>query len=525
MNSNIIKNDWENATFGDKLKQWSEEYGEKTALIDEEVKLSYRELYDRSLILARHFVNKGIKRGDNVIVQYPNTYLFVIISFALFEIGALPILVLPAHRKNELNGIISLAKPKMYLTVRKLATFNMECMARELMEAHESIETLLFEDEILKMTEDVSVMKEDITYEKPIWSDVALYLLSGGTTGVPKLIPRTHADYIYNGLKMAIRCKLTEDDCYLAVLPIAHNFTLNNPGIFGTFARGGTCVICKFASPLEILSLIASEKITHTSLVPVLLQMCVDYREIDKSDDLSSLRFLSIGGSYLPPYLASKVKSAFGCKLHQVFGTAEGLICTTDLDDDDETVINYQGTPISEYDELRIVDEEYNDVAPGCEGELITKGLYTIHGYYKLPEVNKTSFTSDGYYCTGDKARIAPNGNLQILGRIKEQINRAGEKIMPSEVEDKILDIDNVNSCAVVGIPDELVGNMVGAFIVMEEGNTITLSELRTELVRRNISDYKLPELLYLIDEWPLTSVDKIDKKQLVKMAMSAEEN
>src|SRR6218665_300573 len=354
-------------------------------------------------------------------------------------------------------------------------------------------------------------------WAEPSPGDTALLLLSGGTTGVPKLIPRTHADYADNCTDSADLCGLDESTVYLAVLPVAHNFALACPGVLGTLAQGGTVVLSRPGSCDEAMPLIERERVTHLALVPPLAQLWVQAREWEDSD-LSSLRLVQVGGSRLAPLLARRLPQALGCRLQQVFGMAEGLLCYTRLDDPEDAIIPTQGRPLSPQDEVRIVDEHDQDGPPGEGGQLLTRGPSTIRGYYRAPEHNAGSFTRDGYYRTGDLVRRDPAGNLIVEGRIKEQIQRGGEKISAAEVEFALGQIPGVRAAAVVGVPDALLGERICAF-VQPQDTPINMGGLREALRERGLSTFKLPDQPEALTHWPLTPVGKIDKQRLIAIA------
>ena len=454
------ENVWEHMTLGEFITNCAKTYKDKTAIVDGDTRLSYNDLDELSNKYANGLLKAGFKKGDKIVLQLPNCYEFIVISFAMFKTGIIPIMSLPAHRKNEL------------------------------------IEN-----------------NNQYKYSDVDYKGIGLLLLSGGTTGIPKLIPRRHCDYIYVANKTGERCDLNQETVYLASLPIAHNFPLGCPGIVGTFAKGGKVVLCNVTSPDEILPLIEDEKVTITGFVPAIANICMDYLQYEDYD-LSSLKIVQVGGSVLEPWLAEKIEKIFDVKLQQIFGIAEGLILTTNKEDDDKTRWQTQGKPISEHDEILIVDEQGEEVGGEEYGELITRGAYTIYGYYNLPEVNEICITQDCYFKTGDKARKLKNGNYQIVGRIKEIINRAGEKITPLELEEILLTHEHINSVQVVGVPDSLQGEAIAVFIL--NGNKeLTLEEVRKFLISNNVADFKLPDIVKYIDAWPLTALGKIDRNKL----------
>ena len=223
----------------------------------------------------------------------------------------------------------------------------------------------------------------------------------------------------------------------------------------------------------------------------------------------------AFGGSKLDPELAQQVEPALGVRLQQMFGMAEGLIGFVRDDDPPEMTVLSQGRPLSPGDEIRVVDKADRDVPEGEVGELLTRGPYTIRGYYRAPEHNRRSFTSDGYYRTGDLVRLLPHGFVEFTGRIKDQINRGGEKIAAQEVESHILAHPAVRQAAVIGLPDPVLGERCCACIV-PTGPAPDLLELRAFLTDRGVAAYKLPDLCRALGSFPVTALGKTDKAALV---------
>lgn len=506
----------EDVIFDEMISLWVKKYSERTAVIDKDgSKYLYRELRYMTDKFAGYFHKVGVHRGDKVIVQMNNSAVLIFTVTGLFRLGAVPIMVLPAYRENELDGIIVKSEARFYISQEENNGDNLISLAKKLTERCSSIQKLIFESTLFDVLESDKEYPLDESAERPVPSDLALLLLSGGTTSIPKLIPRTHKDYIYNNKKAAEKISLNENDVYLAFMPIVHNFTLGAPGIFGTFYVGGTVVVSNSIGALELLEEMDEYDVTFTSMVPSLLRILLDTLEIDDSLYPESLRMILIGGSMLEPSLAQRADEMLDGALVQVFGTAEGLICMTDPDDDISVKAYVQGKPISEYDEIRIVDENYNDLPAGETGQLITRGPYTIHSYYGADK-SKDSFTPDGFYCTGDKARITKDGNIQILGRTKEQINRMGEKIMPVDIEELAVKNELISECAVIGVPNEVKGMEIVAFIVAKE--KLTKEEVNGFLKEKGLAVYKLPDKVINIPVMPLTAFSKPDKKKLLKM-------
>ena len=193
---------------------------------------------------------------------------------------------------------------------------------------------------------------------------------------------------------------------------------------------------------------------------------------------------------------------------------AEGLVNYTRLDDDEETIVGTQGRPISADDEVRVVDGRGRDVAVGEPGDLLTRGPYTIRGYFRAPDHNARSFTPDGYYRTGDIVRRDERGYLTVMGRSKDLINCGGEKVAPSEIEDLLLGHDAVHDVSVVGIPDDALGERIKAFVIARAGSAAARAiDLKRFMRSRGIAEFKVPHVIEFVDEFPHTAVGKVSKR------------
>ncbi|ARF66752.1 (2,3-dihydroxybenzoyl)adenylate synthase [Paenibacillus larvae subsp. pulvifaciens] len=507
---------WRGETFGGMLRERAARHRERIAVTCGKKQLSYGELDTRADRLTAGFHKLGIKQMDRVVVQLPNIIEFFEICFALFRIGALPIFALPSHRSSEIAYFCEFSEAKAYIITDKHVGFDFRKLARQVQERVPSLQSVIVAGEPEEFM-GLSELHMDPAYQPEVKaSDVAFLQLSGGTTGLPKLIPRTHDDYIYSLRVSAEICKLNQESIYLAVLPVAHNYPLSSPGVLGTLYAGGRVVLASGASPDEAFPLIEKERVTITALVPPLALIWLEAAS-SRSDDLSSLQVLQVGGAKFSRETARRVRPTFGCTLQQVFGMAEGLINYTRLDDPENIIIHTQGRPMSEYDEIRIVDEEDRDVEPGQIGHLLTRGPYTIRGYYKAEEHNVKSFTSDGFYRTGDLVKVNELGYLIVEGRSKDQINRGGEKVAAEEVENHLLAHTAVHDVAIVSMPDEYLGERSCAFVI-PRGHAPGEGELKTFLKERGLAAYKIPDRIEFIASFPKTGVGKVSKKELRKV-------
>jgi 2,3-dihydroxybenzoate-AMP ligase len=512
---------WQGHALGELLRGWARRSGDKTALVSGTDRISYAELDRQADAMTAGLLALGIGAGDRVVVQLPNIAEFVVVLFALLRCGAVPVLALPAHRRVEIEHLAELSEAVGYVIPDTFGGFDYRVLAQQVQATIPSLRQVLVAGDPGAFTAlaDVPALVSAPTHPRSLPpvdpANVAVLLISGGTTGKPKLIPRTHDDYAYNARASAEVCGLTADTVYLVCLPAAHNFPLACPGILGTLGAGGTVVMSPAPSAEVAFSLIERERVTITALVPPLVRLWVDAAEWE-ARDLTSLRLLQVGGAKLDATLAGQVRPRLGCQLQQVFGMAEGLLNYTRLDDPGELVRTTQGRPMSPADEVRIVDSAGADVEDGEVGELWTRGPYTLRGYYRVPEYNATAFTVDGFYRTGDLVLRLPSGHLVVQGRVKDVINRGGENVSATEVEEYLLAHPAVAQAAVVALPDRTLGELVCAVIVAS-GRSPKLKELKAFLADHGLATYKLPDKLAILEQLPLTAAGKISKRALIE--------
>lgn len=513
---------WSGETFGQLLRRQAQSHGEQIVVVSGEQRITYAQLDQQVDRLASGLHRLGIAAGDRVIVQLPNIPAFFEVIFALFRIGALPVFSLPLHRRQEVIYFANHSEAVAYIIPDIEAGYDYRTLAAEVKAEAPGLQHVIVAGESGEYMGLEELYSDPVELpEGPLASDVAFLQLSGGSTGLPKLIPRTHDDYMYS-LKASVDvCELDEHSIYLAVLPVAHNYPLSSPGVLGTIYAGGRIVLSRSGSPDEAFALIEQEKVTITALVPPLALVWLDAAS-SRQVKLDSLRVLQVGGAKLGAEAARRVKPILGCQLQQVFGMAEGLVNYTRLDDPEEIIVETQGKPMSVYDEIKIVDDEDNEVQPGMAGHLLARGPYTIQGYYKAEEHNARSFTSDGFYRTGDLARLTPDGYLIVEGRAKDQINRGGDKVAAEEVENHLLAHPGVFDAALVSMPDEYLGERSCAFIIAQSGmagnaaDTLpSAMELKAFLRERGLAAYKIPDRIEFVDSFPQTGVGKVSKKAL----------
>lgn len=521
---------WNDTVLGDILRQSAKAAPQKKAIIAGNQHWTYEALNDKADQLASGFMANGICHGSHVIVQMTNSGEFFEVLFALFRIGAIPVLALPSHRHAEIQYFCQHSNAIAYIASDSFSGFNYQTLGQRLLD-EQSVCTVIIAGKIsqspthaltnIHPLQNLYLPSRPLSPPKP--SDVALFQLSGGTTGLPKLIPRAHNEYFYSVRASALVSGLTHASVYLAALPVMHNFALSSPGALGILWSAGTLVLSKTGAPDVTFDLIQKHKITITALVPPLALTWMNtyekLKEGKKNPNLSSLTVLQVGGAKFSESAARRVPSVLNCQLQQVFGMAEGLVNYTRLYDDHEIICTTQGRPLSAADEIRIVDDTDAPVTLGEAGHLLTRGPYTIRGYFRAEEHNAKSFTADGFYRTGDLVSMTQDGYLIVEGRAKDQINRGGEKVAAEEIENYLLAHEHIHDAALVAMPDEYLGERSCAFIVLRSPKNppIKTKDILRFLHERELAAYKIPDRIEFIESLPKTKLGKINKKTLRK--------
>ena len=520
---------WMGITLGEMLNRSCDLYFYKEALVSGEVRLTYRELREKVNRAAIAFLQLGIQKLDRVLLQIPNWAEFIFAYYGLHRIGAIPVMCIPRFSQREMEHFCQITEARAWVVPRRFEKIDYLPMIKGIQNQPFSPKHILVidsgekEEPLIERTHsfhgllkqvDLNQYPEDYFQSfQPDPEEICHLMPTGGSTGLPKLVPRTHNDFFCN---FDYRAKVWERgprDITLIATPITHNMAIEvsmNP----TFLTGGKVVMISSTRPKDILEAIEKEKVTTMILAVAQVQQMIDLPELDRYD-VSSLQVIATGGSYMPPELIKKVYDKLKCKFYNVFGMSEGPCTQTRYDDPDEVIFHTVGWPICPYDEFKVIDSNGRDLPPAKEGELVARGPCIFRGYYKAEAENREAFTPDGFFRTGDIARFDPEGRMIITGRKKDIIIRGGENISAKEVEELISLHPKVVQVAVVGMPDPILGERVCAFIKPKKGETVSFEEVITFLKEKKTSVLYLPERIEIIDEIPLTNVGKVDKKRL----------
>lgn len=527
VNGDRWKNDFKNApTFGAAVARWANLYGEREALVVGDIRISYRQMYERSCRVAAFLLDVGLKKDDAVLFRMGNSDRFAYAFFGMLIIGARPIMLRAENRAEEAKALAELIEPTMLITLDEHLGESSQGFIAELRESCPSLKSFLLESQLTAAAHDASWNLADCEHETEddTWNfdemrpeapeegdSISYFLLSGGTTGVPKVIPVKPGVTLFSAACYADLGELTCDDRCLMVLSAPVNFSMCCDTICA-FVSGGTLVMCPEPSPAVILNLIAKEKITRTTLAPAVARLCIAYRLVDDSDDISALRYVIEGGSEVPPDLVRDTNDVLGAKVMNAYGLTEGFYSATYLDDERVMQGLCQGC-VPGY-VMRVVDANGNELPNGELGEFQFKGGIRLSGYYRNPEANAEAITEDGFYRTGDLAYITDDGYVAVRGRFKDQINRGGVSVMPEAIESDVRKHELVSDCIAIGAPDEILGQRIACFVITS--SPIDRYTLLADLRAMGISEHHIPDDVIFVESYPKTPNQKVDKKQLL---------
>jgi len=518
---------WSGLTLGDILDRAADIHPKKEAFVDKNSRITYKEAQNKTNRLAIGLMNLGIKPLDRVLVQLPNWNEFVFTYFALQKIGAVPLLLIDRYRQFEINRLINLSGATAWIVASRYKKTDYIPIINDVMKKHPRLENIItvrgdVDDKSFSSLENL-IAESDLTQAnlahlanlRPDPMQVAHMGPTGGTTGAPKIVPRTHNSLVTCVEYCAKSWDQNTEDINLIAGPIGHDLSFTK-GFLGSVITLGKTIFLDSISDKEICKTIEMEKITSVIWVPALAQRMLQYEDLGKYN-LSTLKKMHSAGAASHPDLVKNVTKKLGMKFYNGYGATEGMTTITRTTDDIETICSTVGRQTCPYDTYKVIDINGKQLPPGTEGELVLKGPGVFTGYYNNTQENKKIFTSDGFFRTGDLARIDENSYITLTGRIKEMINRGGESISAREIEELIIQHLDVATVAVVPMSDPLMGERVCAYIQSKPGAHLTFDDIISFLKSKQASVLQLPERIEFIDAMPYTAAQKLDKKSLRK--------
>ncbi|WP_382310327.1 (2,3-dihydroxybenzoyl)adenylate synthase [Herbiconiux sp. UC225_62] len=524
---------WGSSSIGEEFHRVARRDPARCAVVAEEGSLTYGELDELTDRLGAGLAGLGLLPGDRVMVQLTNRLQSVVAWYGLLKAGLIPVCTLAAHRAHEIGAISRKVGAVAHLveSAPTPSSFDLISFAIDIRRDHPTLRHILTagasEDspgvriEQLIADTDAALARDRVAEIQKIIDpdEVVAFQLSGGTTGIPKLIPRLHAEYWYNAFAFAHASGWSEQTRAAHLIPIIHNAGISC-ALHAVHSVGGTLILATAVLD-QALALMARERATD-ALIGHGHFSVVDHERF--AEGMTSMRRVLLSGAKVPP----RVFEAFerqGVWAGQTFGMGEGLFTMSTPTATTENRLQTVGVPISSLDEFRVLEPgTESEVEDGAVGEFVCRGPYTIHGYFDAPEINAASFTSDGFYRTGDLVAVRQLGGergIAIEGRLKDLINRGGEKISAEEVEGLLLRHSGIVGAALVAMPDERLGERACAYLVAAR-EPLTLDDVRMHLDALSVAKFKWPERLEWVSSLPMTPVGKVDKKQLRARAAEA---
>jgi non-ribosomal peptide synthetase component E (peptide arylation enzyme) len=514
---------WFRGTAGELLRSAGVAVADKAAVIDDAGTLTFRELDERSESVAAALLESGLRPGDRALFQVGSNSQIFVALYGCFKAGVLPVCSLPQFREIEIGQLAARTNPKAYFVQADIhPTFDQLAFARRTCAASPGITHLIVIngqggpgeyalDEMASRYAPAEARALVAPWD-PDPEDLIQLQLSGGSTGLPKVIPKFHGEYLGSVEALSRRFGVDEDDVTLWALPLIHNAGMLYVVMPAVVYRRTAVVMSRFEIR-SFLEAIGKHRVTFTGSIGPVAARILEVDDIERYD-LSSLR------QFFALTQAVNVERHTGIPSSNMFGITEGMYCVSSLDDPLQARHESVGHPSDPANVIRLLEPESgSDVAPGAIGELTFRGPHIFSGYFNDPDANAAGFTSDGFFRTGDLMRaIVIDGVARYAfeGRLKDNINRGGEKFGAEEVEHLIARHPAIADARVVAMPDKHYGEKACAFLTIRPGKPApSLTELGDFLLGFGLAKYKLPERLEIIAEFPLTRVGKVDKAAL----------
>jgi len=483
--------------------------------------LSYRELRDRGERVAAGLWRAGVRPGDVVSIQLPNWWQFGVLHLACLRLGAITNPLMPIFREHELSFMLGLAETKVLVVPESFRGFDHARLAEALAARLPTLQRVFtigdaaprsFENELLAAEPPDAAMLAQWPRTAP--DDVIQILYTSGTTGEPKGVMHTSNTLFSNLVPYVRRLGLGADDVMLMASPLAHQ-TGFMYGLMQPIYLGGTGVLQDVWDPRRAAAIVAQERVTYTmGSTPFLADLTEVARE--RGEDFGSLRIFQAAGATIPRALVRDATGLLGAAILSGWGMTEnGAVTTTRPGDPPEKIFESDGCPL-EGMELRVIDDRQRPLPAGESGHLQVRGCSNFVGYLQRPQLYQVD--ADGWFATGDIARLDADGYLRITGRSKDVVIRGGENVPVVEIENLLFRHPAVREVAVVGRPDPRLGERCAAWVVPRGETPPTLAELTSYLESCGVSKTYYPEFLRVIDELPKTPSGKVQKFVLRSM-------
>ena len=517
--SHVEQGWWRSDTLSGWLRRNARERPDGTALVDERGTVSFSGLAARVAAIAAGLHHHGaVRPGDVVAVQLPNGREHVEILLAASALGAVTTTLYMTYRGAELEAQIRHSKARMLVAPDRIGDFSparwlsarrseLSSLAAVVIVGAEVPGTIPFE----RLAAGAPTLPRD--RREPTAADPFLLLYTSGTTSSPKGVPLNYHQMLTNARVGIVDHDIRPGDVVLSAAPFGHLYALYSVEM--ALGGGAAIALLPAFSPPALAEAIERLRPTHLFAGPAHLAACLGAGLVERMD-LASLRLVVLSGAAVPPDLvhafAPHLPNGRICQLWGMTELQAGLYTRTG--DDVDVAARSAGRP-SPGTQVRIADESGRALPPGEEGELQARGPSVFTGYFENPEATAGAFTPDGWFRSGDVARMDTGGNVTLTGRLKDVVNRGGVKYNPQEVELLIESLPAVHQCAIAPVPDESLGERACCYVVPRPGAVVTLDEICAFLLARGLAKFKLPERLEVLNELPLTATRKVIKARL----------
>ncbi|WP_332237122.1 class I adenylate-forming enzyme family protein [Sporolactobacillus sp. KGMB 08714] len=524
INEYLDKGIWENESFVDVLKADVEKNPDLIHK-DERQSLSYKELWEKVEALAAEFYRMGIRKGDRIAMQLPNTLDYVLAIFGASRIGAVSVLLQVDLGENAIIKSLKQSQSKLWITVDSYRGHHLWQRALEIKKEVPSLVSVIVQGDVAGVPDSVPhfealknsgrKLSEDVLQENaPGPADGFVMVFTSGTTGSPKGVVQLHGNYLWAARAYAKNFGYMPGDCVLDVAPIAHQ-TGMLAGIMMTIATGGRIVLLDRFSAKRVLDWTEQEKAAFIIGAPPHVTHMANYSGLEEADT-SSVKVFIYAGASVPSAILRRLQETSGIQVGCLFGWTEGFVATLTRPDDPIEAVSKTVGFVVPGEEVKLVDEEGKVVERGEAGEMWSRGPNFCAGYFELPEFAAKQWDREGWFHSGDLLRQDENGRYTFLGRSDDIINRGGTKIDPKSVEDVLGGFPGVGAVNVVGAPHPTLGAQTVACVVLQEGRqAFRLDELRDYLGVHGLAKFQFPDRLEFFDELPRTESGKPKKNVL----------
>ncbi len=515
-------------TIGKLLEDKAKEYPDKEAVVFNDRRITYKELNEEADRLANFLMSRGIGKGDKVAIWLTNTPEWIVAWFAIPKIGAVVVPTDPWYKSNEIEYMFGDSDTKAVITSKKSGKYRFLNILEEVGPKLEKLDTIVLlegeSDKINTITYDEAVeqgigWKDDEEYlarkDDLDPDEVTFILYTSGTTGKPKGVMLTHHQIVKNARDIGKELHAEPDDKLVIPVPFSHCFG-NVLSITLMVNFGGTMLPLLEFHPRKALELVEDEGATMIHGVPT---MFIRELELARKDDFdtSTLRTGIMAGSSCPVETMQSVINELGCNVSIVYGLTEASpgVTMTRFDDSIEDRVETVGRVLPDQ-EVKVIDDDGNELPPGDTGELMVKGYNVMVGYYKKPEATDETI-EDGWLHTGDLSIMDERGYVRIVGRKKDMVIVGGFNVYPREIEEYLIEHPEIQEVAVVGVPDKDLGEVVAAAVVPTDGSDLTAQDVVDSLYGK-VASAKVPRYVAIDFDLPVSGRGKVQKFKLRDM-------